>query len=88
MQRKLKLIRKILEYTERELRDDPIPVPEFDDYNDLHVQEHLELCSEAGFLILGLPTRYEGKNYYSSIHRLTWAGHDQLDRLRKEGCGR
>ena len=87
MQRKMKLIRKILEYVERESSGGPIPIPEFDDYNDLHVQSHVELCSEAGFLVMEMPTKYEGKKYFTSIHRMTWNGYEQLERLRKEECG-
>ena len=87
MQRKTKLIRKILEHVEREQTNGPVGPPEFDDYPAIEVHYHVGLCVEAGYIVADAPGLYDGQRVFSAIHRLTWEGHEALDRLRREGCG-
>ena len=82
---KFKLIRMILEYVERARPNGTLP-PEFDCYDETTVQEHLLLCVEAGYIEADF-RMYMGQSVCVYIDRLTWKGHDELDRLRKEGCG-
>ena len=75
MQRNLSLIHRILEYTERNgaIKADP-PAPTFEGFSAIQVSHHIELCREARYLTVGSgpPPAY----------RLTWRGHDALDRFR------
>ena len=87
MRRKMKLIRRILEYVERHSENGSIPVPEFDDYSEKQVHFHIGLAVEAGFIVTAPPHQYEGKDYYYEIFRMKWEGYEALERLRKEGCG-
>ncbi len=83
--RKFKLIRMILEHAERAGPAGANP-PEFDCYDETTVQEHIRLCEEAGYIeIQTLP--YRGAKVCVYIDRLTWEGHEELDRLRRVGCG-
>ena len=87
MQRKMKLIKKILQHVEMEHDDSEIGIPEFDSYEEAEVHYHIGLCVEAGYLVSNNPAVKKGQRKFSTIQRLTWAGHEALDRLRKEGCG-
>ena len=80
MQRKMQLIRKILQAVES--ADDEIPVPEFVCYTESQVHYHVGLCQEAGYIVVGKPSTYEVGRRFPSIERLTWAGHEALDSLR------
>ena len=82
MQRKMKLIRKLLEYAEMTHTEDRLPIPEFDDYSEAQVHYHLGLCEEAGYLVLYQPDSYGPARRYAGITRLTWAGQEALDALR------
>ena len=83
MKRYMKLIRKILEYVETaKTTDDNVPLPEFDDYRQCQVEYHVKLCEEAGYLVIVAGQ----KRRPAAISRITWHGHEELDRLRKEGC--
>ena len=88
MIRKMKLIKGILQYVEAGHRDDALPVPEIDGYDDVQVHYHVGLCVDAGYMVAPNPKLMHGKRVFGEIERLTWAGHEALDRLRKEGCGR
>ena len=87
MQRKSKLICKILDYVERTQTNGPVAPPEFDDYNAVEVHYHIGLCVEAGYIVADKPGLYDGHRVFPAIHRLTWGGHEALDILRREGCG-
>ena len=88
MQRKIKLIREILQYVETEHADSAVAVPEFNSYDDVQVHYHIGLCVEAGYLISSNPAVSKGQRKFSTIQRLTWEGHEALDRLRRDCCGR
>ena len=77
MRRKMKLIREILTYVEGQPADGNIPIPEFDDYPQSEVAEHVRLCEEAGFLQV-----YWHRRMPMRITRMTWQGHEELKRLR------
>ena len=81
MQRKKKLIYKILKYVEKEHQNGPVPVPEFDDYSETQVCNHVKLCEEAGYLDIFVSSHDKKPE---SIIRLTWNGHNALDSLRQE----
>ena len=83
MQRKMKLIRKILEYVERAQTEESLPAPEFEDYTEAQVHYHLGLCEEAGYLALHQPRSTEQRRF-PGILRMTWAGHEALDSMRGE----
>ena len=70
----MELIRSILEYAEcKAANGKGVPFPEFKDYSDAKVSEHVTLCREAGYLEVAS---------WGNITRLTWAGHEELVRLR------
>ena len=83
MQRKMKLIRKLLEYTEMSPTEDPLPIPEINDYSEAEVHYHLELCEEAGYLMLYQPISEGPERRFRGILRMTWAGHEALDGMRQ-----
>ena len=86
MKRQTKLILDILQYVEEHHVDDSISVPEFDDWSKTEVNYHVDLCVQAGYLDTPDPIYRSGIPVYQRISRLTWAGHEELDRLLKEGC--
>ena len=84
MKRHRKLIFEILKYVESaKANGEKIPLPEFDDYNRHEVEYHVKLCEEAGYVDLVVSAQDHSPE---AIVRLTWNGHNALDRLRKEGC--
>ena len=83
MQRKMKLIRRILEYTETSTSEERFPIPEFDEYTEPEVHYHVGLCEEAGFLVLYQPTSTGLPRRFPGIVRLTWKGHEALDGMRQ-----
>ena len=84
MKRHMKLIFKILEYVEtHKTNGNNVPVPEFDDYERSEVEYHVKLCEEAGYVDTVVINK-DGPP--QQIRRLTWSGHDELDRMRKDGC--
>ncbi|MDE0534346.1 MAG: DUF2513 domain-containing protein [Albidovulum sp.] len=85
MKRQMKLIFQILKYAEANVHNgEPAPMPEFDEYSRSEVEYHVKLCDQAGYIdyIHGGGKRKAPV----SIENLTWAGHDALDRMRKDGC--
>ena len=85
MKRHMKLVFRILEHAETHAsgsRD--VPLPELAEYSCAVVAYHAELCREAGYL--SRTTRIGGDDPQVLIGRLTWAGHNELDRIRREGC--
>ena len=85
MQRRMKLIRKILQYVSDCDTEDPLRPPEFEDYSEAQVHYHLNLCEEAGYLLLERRGRCANHRRVSGIYRLTWQGHEALERLC-QGC--
>lgn len=85
MQRKMKLLRKLLEYTELSPTEQMLPVPELDDYSEAEIHYHLGLCEEAGYLVLPEPDSPGAGRRFPGIVRLTWKGHETLDGLRAKG---
>ena len=82
MPRKMKLIRKLLEYMEVSNTEERLPVPEFRDYSEAEVHYHLGLCEEAEYLVLYQPESNNPIRRFGGISRLTWAGHEALDVMR------
>ena len=82
MQRKMPLVRQLLEYTEMQNTEERMPAPEFDGYSEAEVHYHLGLCEEAGYLILHPPAQGGPPRRFGGITRLTWKGHETLDAMR------
>ena len=82
MRRKMKLLRKILEHVEMSENEDAIPPPEFEDYTEGQVHYHIGLCEEAGYLVVYQPEVSTQKRRFPSIARMTWSGHEAVDKLR------
>ena len=80
MKREMKLIRKILEFVEKASRCGDISIPEFQDYRKCEVKYHIRLCDEANYLVI-VPDEYGN---LIGIDRMTWQGHEELDRLRNQ----
>lgn len=80
----MKLIRKILEYTECKGNGGVLHVPELGEYTVDQVHSHVGLCQEAGYLVV--EEMVDGSNRQRFvIDRLTWHGHNALDEMRKGG---
>ena len=84
MRRHMKLVRLLLEHAEAQCNGHWYNPPELKDYGASEVEYHVRLCQEAGYIVAqvvaspvvnGEPDRYQ-------MGRLTWAGHEELDRLR------
>ena len=71
MQRKMKLIRKLLEYAEISNTEERLPVPEFADYREAEVHYHLGLCEEAGYLVLYQPDTNDPIRRFGGVARMT-----------------
>ncbi len=82
MQRKMKLIRKLLEHLEMSQTEDAIPIPELDHYSEAEVHYHVGLCHEAEYMVVYLPEVEGPGRRFRGIVRLTWTGHEALDRMR------
>ena len=80
MKRNMKLICKILAYVESKKLNEKIEIPKFDNYPQCEVEYHVRLCEEAGYLDIILDEYKEP----DAIQRMTWAGHEALDRMRSE----
>lgn len=81
MKRHMDLIRLILAHVESATRLGRIPVPEISGYDEHEVQYHLRLCEEADYLVC--KRRETGERKVTRIVRMTWAGHEALDELRR-----
>ena len=80
MRRNPNLIRRILEYVEaNDQQGFDIPNPQFLDIDDAVTMNHVRLCYDAGF-ITGIDPRTGTGEII--IQQLTWAGHEELARLR------
>ena len=87
MRRCMKLIFKILEYVEREKTNgNKLSIPEFYDYDDSVVNYHVRLCAQAGYIQIDQVSNFQVLTA-KSIIELTWAGHQELERMREEGIG-
>ena len=87
MQRKMKLIRKLLEHVELSQTEDPIPTPEIEGYGEAQVHYHIGLCEEAGYIIAHRP-KFDGPGRrFPGMVRLTWQGHEALDNMRAARTG-
>ena len=82
MRRKMRLVRKILEHVEMQTCEDAIPVPEVRDYSEAEVHYHVGLCQEAGYLVLHQAEHNLQGKKLPGIARLTWDGHEALERMR------
>ena len=82
MQRKMKLIRKILEYVESSQEEETLPVPGFDDFSEAEIHYHVGLCEEAGYLTAIQPRPVNNPHRFGGIVQLNWEGHEALDRMR------
>lgn len=85
MKRRMKLIGLILKHVEQAPHTGEIQIPEFQDYTRNEVEYHVTLCSEAGYLDIVVDPRDKTP---VMIHRLTWEGHEALEKLyqKKTGC--
>ena len=86
MKRDMELIRKILFAIEQEYVDVWL------DYNDLKIDDydfktvgyHCAILRDAGF-VYDYKGQYAGNElYFFSVGRLTWEGHEFLDKIRNE----
>jgi len=84
MRRHKKLIFLILQYVEQNVTNgDGVPLPEFNDYTRSEIEYHVRLCEEAGYIDTVVQ---EKSGPPIGIQRLTWIGHEELDRIRTDGC--
>ena len=84
MKRHMKLIFQILAYVEsRKTNGNDLPLPELEDYSRSLIEHHIMLCDEAGYIDVVMVEKGQPP---IAIRRLTWAGHNELDRMRAEGC--
>ena len=81
MRRHMKLIALILAYVEKATRCGDISIPDIADYSRHDVLYHVRLCEEAGYLDIVINASTKAP---TAIHRMTWAGHEALERLRAE----
>ena len=84
MRREMGLIRRLLEYVETSETEDPLPMPEMQGCTRAQVQYHVRLCEEAGYLTTVRTLKPQGPGRFGDIARLTWEGHEALDRMRRE----
>lgn len=79
MRRDWKLIRRLLEYVESK-ENGGIEIPHVDGYTPETVAYHVRLCVEAKFFHAQelIPDGH-------MIERMTWAGHEALQKLREDG---
>ena len=87
MQRKMKLVRRLMEYVEMSQTEDTLPVPEMDEYSETEVHYNLGLCQKAGYLVLIQEPTASHQRRFQGIERLTWAGHEALEKMRAGQTG-
>ena len=87
MKRQWKLILKLLTYVEQNANGDPLSVPEVGGFSPDEIHYHIRLCIQGGLVERTDAMVMPAGLRYSSIGTLTWAGHDALDRLRKDCTG-
>ena len=76
------LIYQLLEFVEQEHNNGPVMVPAVEAYSDVVVHYHVGLCVEAGYLVAAEPRESNGCRTFDRIHRLTWNGHEEIERFR------
>ena len=85
MKRDMDLIRRILEYLEGQPRAEMVRPPEFPNVSTHEVCYHARLCRQAGF-ISDYTETLSGDGppriVICLLGPLTWAGHEELNRLR------
>ncbi len=82
MSRVMELICEILRYAESAPTLAGRAVPEIDGYDTDQVHYHVHLCEQAGYLEASKPIAVSGGGLrYARLGRLTWQGHDALERL-------
>ena len=86
MKRDMALIYYILDYAEKNLPypSKDISLPELDSYTSVQIEYHVGLCGEHDLLDI-VVNPYTQKP--EQIRKINWSGHDELDRLRREGYG-
>ena len=90
MKRDLDLVRKILEYVEREQEDEPVNLPELEGHTETEVYQHVTMCQERGYLKLAHRQPVDNRpwpgNRHTGIAQLTWEGHNALDEMRSQSA--
>ena len=90
MKRDLDLVRKILEYVEREQEDGPVNLPETEGHTEPEVYQHVTMCRERGYLKLTHKQPVNGSPWpghrRTGIAQLTWEGHNALDEMRRQSA--
>ena len=78
MKRDIALVKAILKYVEKndENNGRVLPAPEFPGYTEEQVNHHIDICGQAGFVTT------QSTSGGSFLRSLTWAGHNELERLR------
>ena len=81
MRRYMKLIALILAHVERATKCGDISIPDLSGYSRHDILYHINLCEEAGYLDIVVDV---ARKTPTAITRMTWSGHEALDRLRVE----
>ena len=81
MRRDMELIHKILGWAEVNATGGAQPIGPINGYTDQQVQYHIQLCGEAGYLRVQDMSSLAGSEFY--IIQLTWRGHEELARARR-----
>ena len=72
----MNLIKAVLEHVEEHGNGKALPVLKVDGHNAKEIEYHLQLCEEAGYVA--------SQSAIDSVYyRLTWAGHEALEQLRR-----
>lgn len=87
MQRDMDLIRKILIAIEKEYVDVWLDYDDLkiDGYDFKTVGYHCSILYDAGFVYDYKGQYADSELYYFGVGRLTWEGHDFLDKIRNDG---
>ena len=88
MKRNMNLVYEILSRVEEQARGGMSYAPsvdrghaEYKQWTQDDIRYHVVLCVEAGLVVVG--NRHDSKDPVA-IDRLTWSGHDLLEKLRRE----
>ena len=82
MKRDMNLIRKILEYASEQGNGEPLEAPICPGHDATVIHYHIGLCEQAGFFDVYVVSHPDETNKRYAIGSMTWAGHDELERLR------
>lgn len=80
MERKMKLIKALLSWTEANAKGESLPVPEIEGYTGCEIGYHVDLCVQAGYLRATDLSTSNRRQF--RIRELTWAGHEALTAFR------